>query len=142
MHDGPMNDFPKLTQDSQVERTIHPIGQSENFCSECRQVQAAELSSFPTIVGRGDGRHSAATRTAESGPAAQFAWEEFIFGKIRNAHTRTAYERAIRKFLRHADAQQKQLTHITPGDVGVYLDGLRYAPTTKKQHLAAVAAFF
>jgi site-specific recombinase XerD len=79
---------------------------------------------------------------AQSGPAAQFAWEEFIFGKIRNLHTRVAYERAIRKFLRHADNQQKQLTHITPRDVGVYLDELDYAPATKKQHLAALRHFF
>ena len=143
MHDGPMNDFPKLTQDSQVERTIHPIGQSENFCSEGRQAQAHELTSFPTIAGRSDGSHSQLpTLIAQSGPAAQFAWEEFIFGKIRNPHTRLAYERAIRKFLRHAELQNRQLIQITPSDVGRYLDGLDYAAATKKQHLAALRHFF
>ena len=35
---------------------------------------------------------------SSAGQMAQFAWEEFIYGKIRNPHTRAAYERAIRRF--------------------------------------------
>src|SRR3954451_19174186 len=34
-----------------------------------------------------------------AGAAAVFAAEEFLSGKIRNPHTRKAYERAVRKFL-------------------------------------------
>ena len=78
----------------------------------------------------------------EAGPAAKFAWEEFIYGKIRNRHTRAAYERAIRQFLRHCDRQCKELPTITPMDVGTYLDGLPYATSTKKLHLAALRHFF
>ena len=44
-----------------------------------------------------------------AGPAAQFAWEEFIFGKIRNQHTRKAYECAIRQFLRHCESLGREL---------------------------------
>ena len=33
---------------------------------------------------------------ADAGPAARFAWEEFLFGRLRNHHTRRAYGRAVR----------------------------------------------
>ena len=32
---------------------------------------------------------------AHSGPAAQFAWDEFFSGQLRNRHTRVAYMRAV-----------------------------------------------
>ena len=35
----------------------------------------------------------------DSGKAAHFAYQEFFYGKIRNPHTRLAYERAVRRFL-------------------------------------------
>ena len=38
------------------------------------------------------------TLIAAGGPAAQFAWDEFIYGQIRNPYTRKAYEQAIRQF--------------------------------------------
>ena len=77
-----------------------------------------------------------------AGAAARFAWEEFIYGKIRNAHTRAAYERAIRGFLTYCDALEKPLPAVTPRDVGSYLDGLDRAPATKKLHLSAIRHFF
>ena len=77
-----------------------------------------------------------------SGAAARFAWDEFIFGKIRNPHTRAAYERAIRRFLGHCEVLGKELPTVTPRDVGCYLDGLSYAPATKKLHLSAIRHFF
>lgn len=77
-----------------------------------------------------------------AGSAAQFAWEEFIYGKIRNPHTRAAYERAIRQFLAHCDALNKQLPTVSPRDVGSYLDEQDYAPATKKLHLSAIRHFF
>jgi integrase/recombinase XerD len=79
---------------------------------------------------------------ADAGPAARFAWEEFIYAKIRNPHTRAAYERAIRLFLGHCDRLGKDLAHISPRDVGTYLDGLSYAPATKKLHLSGLRHFF
>ena len=79
---------------------------------------------------------------SQAGSSARFAWEEFIYGKIRNPHTRRAYERAIRQFLQHCDTLNKELATITPRDVGCYLDGLDYAPATKKLHLSAIRHFF
>lgn len=78
----------------------------------------------------------------KGGAAAQFAWEEFIYGKIRNPHTRAAYERAIRRFLNHCDSLNKQLRTVSPRDVGSYLDQQDYAPATKKLHLSAIRHFF
>ncbi len=34
----------------------------------------------------------------DSGKAAHFAYQEFFYGKLRNLHTRVAYERAVRVF--------------------------------------------
>lgn len=79
---------------------------------------------------------------AQAGSAGQFAWEEFIYGKIRNPHTRAAYERAIRQFLTHCAALGKQLPTVSPRDVGNYLDAQGYAPATKKLHLSAIRHFF
>lgn len=76
------------------------------------------------------------------GSAAQFAWEEFIYGQIRNAHTRAAYERAIRQFLTHCELLGKELPSVSPRDVGSYLDSLDYAPATKKLHLSGIRHFF
>lgn len=79
---------------------------------------------------------------AAAGPAAQFAWEEFIYGQIRNPHTRRAYRHAVFQFLDHCRQSGLDLTQIAPRDVGHYLDGLPHAPGTKKLHLAALRHFF
>jgi len=79
---------------------------------------------------------------ATAGSAARFAWEEFIYGKIRNPHTRAAYERAIRQFLSHCEGLNKELPTVSPRDVGSYLDEQDYAPATKKLHLSAIRHFF
>ena len=76
------------------------------------------------------------------GAAAQFAWEEFIYGKIRNPNTRDAYERAIRRFLNHCEQLGRELVNVSPRDVGCYLDGLELAAVTKKLHLSALRHFF
>lgn len=79
---------------------------------------------------------------ASAGRAAQFAWEEFIYGKIRNPNTRDAYERVIRRFLKHREERGKELHNVTPADVGRYLDGLDFAVATKKLQLSALRHFF
>jgi len=79
---------------------------------------------------------------ASAGTAARFAWEEFIYGKIRNPNTRDAYERAIRRFLKHCEARGKELHNVTPADVGCYLDDLDFAVATKKLQLSALRHFF
>jgi len=87
-------------------------------------------------------RESPAPSLVENaGSAARFAWDEFIYGKIRNLHTRAAYERAIRKFLCHCELIGRELPTVSPRDVGTYLDGLDYAPATKKLHLSAIRHF-
>lgn len=79
---------------------------------------------------------------AQAGPAAQFAWEEFILDKIRNPHTRKAYERAVRQFLRHCHSLDRELSQVSPKDVGSYLDGLECAVATKKLNMSALRHFF
>ena len=59
---------------------------------------------------------------AASGPAACFAWEEFLFGRLRNHHTRRAYGRAVGRFLDWCKKRGLGLQQITPRDVGFYLD--------------------
>ena len=79
---------------------------------------------------------------ATAGPAACFAWGEFLFAALRNQHTRRAYARAVARFLAWCDGQGLTLRQITPRDVGTYMDADTRSPSTKKQHLAALRHFF
>ena len=79
---------------------------------------------------------------AKAGPAARFAWDEFLFGRIRNHHTRRAYRRAVDRFLKWCEKREIGLQHVSPRDVGQYMDELPGAVPTKKQHLAALRHFF
>ena len=76
------------------------------------------------------------------GDGARFSYEEFVFGRIRNLHTRKAYQHAIYRFLGWSRGRGLELRGIAPKDVGQYLDGLEYAPATKKLHLATLRHFF
>jgi len=78
---------------------------------------------------------------SQSGPAGQFAWEEFVYGKIRNPYTRRNYRRAVERFLEWCDQLHLDLTRIAPRHVGQYLDAMPYAPATKKLHLAGLRHF-
>jgi site-specific recombinase XerD len=77
-----------------------------------------------------------------AGAAAMLAAEEFFHGKIRNPHTRRAYERAVRKFLAWCDELALELHTIAPKHVGEYLDGLGGSISKEHQHLAALRHFF
>ncbi len=80
-----------------------------------------------------------------AGQAAVFAAEEFFYGAIRNEHTRTAYRRAVDRFLAWCEQRGLELPRIAPGDVGQYFDGLRkkgLSVATRKQHLAGLRHFF
>jgi integrase/recombinase XerD len=72
----------------------------------------------------------------------KFAWEEFFDANIRNAHTRAAYCRAAKLFLRWAEPQGVPLAEITPGMVGRYFKQLQGSPSKRKLHLAGLRAFF
>lgn len=102
--------------------------------------QRTTVTGTPATVTNRD--KSAPVLVEKAGPAAWFAWEEFIFGRIRNPHTRAAYERAIRRFLVYCEAHGKELPTVSPRDVGSYLDGLDHAVATKKLHLSAIRHFF
>jgi len=78
----------------------------------------------------------------DAGKAARFAWAEFFYGKIRSAHTRRAYHRAVRNFLAWCDDKELPLTAISPADVVSHLDALDLAPAIKKQALDGLRYFF
>ncbi|MFO0812100.1 MAG: tyrosine-type recombinase/integrase [Gemmatales bacterium] len=77
-----------------------------------------------------------------SGSAAQFAWDEFFLGHIQNDHTRTAYERAVRRFMTWAAPQIQHLTAITPGMVATFIRSIPGKAPTRKLYLAALRQFF
>ncbi len=79
---------------------------------------------------------------ADSGNAARFAWEEFIYGRLANHRTRRVYRRAIERFFEWCHDRQLELARIAPADVGRYLDSLPLAATTKKVHLTAIRHLF
>ncbi|MBX3412389.1 MAG: tyrosine-type recombinase/integrase [Pirellulales bacterium] len=77
-----------------------------------------------------------------AGRAAEFAWEEFFRGEIRNLHTRKAYEHAVRRFLQWLTLRGVELHEATPGLIGEYFDQHPSSPATRKLHLAAIRRFF
>ncbi len=78
----------------------------------------------------------------QAGNGARFAFEEFFHAKIRNAHTRRAYRRAVLCFLEWCESRQRQLHEVSPADVGAYLDELSHSVASKKQILAGLRHFF
>ena len=78
----------------------------------------------------------------DAGDASAFAYEEFLFGQIRNANTRRAYESAVNRFLAWLKQVELSLVQVTPRDVGDYLDGLELSIPSKKLHRAALNHFF
>jgi site-specific recombinase XerD len=96
------------------------------------------------------GRGSLATRRGEElpalvtragGPAAQ-AWTDFFDGKVRNDHTRRAYQRAVQHFLAWCEGEGLELPRIMAGDIGRYLSRLPGGPAKKKGTLAALRRYF
>jgi site-specific recombinase XerD len=79
---------------------------------------------------------------ATAGTAAQFAWDEFFAGTIRNTHTRKAYLFAVQRFLSWCEPRTRDLKRIVPGMVGRYFDEHPGSIPTKKLHMAAIRGFF
>lgn len=73
---------------------------------------------------------------------ARFAWDEFFSSEISNAHTRTAYLRAVRVFLSWCEDRRLTLPAITPGLIGEYFGQHAGSIPTKKLALAAIRHFF
>lgn len=79
---------------------------------------------------------------SDASPAANFAWDEFFLGSLRNPHTRAAYGRAVHAFLGWLEPSRVPLTQVTPGLVGSYFDQLDLSVPSKKLALAAIRRFF
>jgi site-specific recombinase XerD len=77
-----------------------------------------------------------------AGYASAFAYEEFLFGKIRNPHTRRAYTHAVKRFLAWIHKHALSLPQVTPKDVSDYFETLDMAIPSKKLHRAALNHFF
>ncbi len=104
-------------------------------------MQVAEGKSLVAVERRGEVQLPAPKMVTSVGKAGAFAWDEFFLGKIRNPHTRVAYERAVRRFLAWCGQQKMGLVGITPGMVGRYFDKLGVSIPSKKLHLAAIRGF-
>ena len=78
----------------------------------------------------------------EAGSAACGAADEFFAVRIRNAHTRRAYDRCVREFLAWCEARELTLEQVSPGVADPYIDGLRESATGQRQALAALRQFF
>lgn len=92
-------------------------------------------------VGEAEGTFAPAL-IQSSGSAAQFAWDEFYYGALRNPHTRRAYGHATKQFLAWSQRQGLELKQISPRHVGQYFDALAVAPVTQKLHLSAIRHLF
>ncbi|MCY2993582.1 MAG: tyrosine-type recombinase/integrase [Planctomycetota bacterium] len=79
---------------------------------------------------------------AAAGAGARFGWEEFLYGRLRNPHTRRSYHRAASRFLRWCEERGLALHTIAPAHVGHFLDGLPDAVSSKKVYLAAIRHLF
>jgi len=77
-----------------------------------------------------------------AGAAANFAWEEYFLGRLRNVYTRRSYLHAVRSFLAWSEQRHMELARITPGMVGQYFDELKISTPSKKLHLSAIRSFF
>lgn len=120
-----------MDNDSTIERT-GKVSHDNSIVLPCESlpVPASARSVEPPAIIR------------DAGPAAQFAWDEFVFGHLRNPHTRAAYGHAIQRFLDWSHERGIDLTRITPRYVGEYLDSQSLATVTKKLHLAAIRRLF
>ena len=77
-----------------------------------------------------------------AGKNAIFAADEFFSAKISNPHTRRAYARPVGRFLAWCEEQGIELSQVTPGLAGRFIEELPGSDPTKNQALAALRHFF
>ena len=77
-----------------------------------------------------------------AGANALFAADEFFAARISNHHTRRAYARVVRRFLTWCEDQGLELSRVSPGLAGRFIDELPGDSSTKNQALAALRHFF
>lgn len=120
----------------------------ESFTRPSEQMHDIENKSLICQVDAGVTKYQTAVEATPSlikqaGDAAQFAWEEFVYGTLRNLGTRRAYCFAIGRFFDWCQRHDVQLNRVAPSHVGRYLDEkTEYSASTKKLHLAALRHFF
>ena len=81
---------------------------------------------------------------AQAGRRATRRFLEFFTASIRNPNTRAAYYLAVRDFFGWCEARHAPLEKVCPMLVAAYIEelGLRSAPPTVQQHLAAIRTLF
>ena len=77
-----------------------------------------------------------------AGANAVFAADEFFAARIRNPHTRQAYQRVITRFLSWCEDQGLEIQQVTPGLAGRFLEEIPGQIKTKNQALSALRHFF
>ena len=60
----------------------------------------------------------------QSGGNTRFAYDEFFKATVNNPHTRRAYSRIVDRFLNWCIKRGLELSRITPGMAGNYVDQL------------------
>lgn len=106
---------------------------------------ATELARRETALGRGQGGGIILPAViAEAGERAGRRFVEFFTANIRNPNTRTAYARAVARFLDWCDERGMELGQIEPVVVAAYIEELcgSHSRPTVKQHLAAIKMLF
>ena len=76
------------------------------------------------------------------GANALFAADEFFAARISNPHTRRAYARVVRRFLAWCEDQGLELSRVSSGLAGRFIDELPGDSSTKNQALAALRHCF
>jgi len=77
-----------------------------------------------------------------AGRGAEFAWDEFFRGHIRNRHTRAACMHAVNQFLAWSESKRVPLERITPGIIGDYFDQHSGSIPTKKSFTSLLCGLF
>ncbi len=100
---------------------------AEDSRNKLPAILSPEIPVIPPVI-RGD----IPAIISDAGRAAQFAYDEFFFARLRNPHTRKAYRHSVHRFLAWSRKLGCELTGISPRHVGEYLDGLPFSVATKK----------
>ena len=103
---------------------------------EIVKCDARELLDFPAGL--------VPVTVARGGSRATRRFLEFFSASIRNPNTRAAYYLAVRDFFGWCEERRVALEKVCPMLVAAYIEelGLRSAPPTVQQHLAAIRTLF
>ena len=103
---------------------------------------ALTIRGSEVVLGAGAGEFEIPALVRNGGPNAKFAWEEFIYGEISNAHTRRAYRKAVSDLLAAASEAGLSLAQVSPKFIRNYFERMETSVPTKKLRLSAIKRFF